>query len=89
MSTDDAEYYYRASQIVVALFLFAYLAWLHHSLFDKALIDAPETLSLGQLKRALIWGKVIYRINRGSPKQAEIEDRMRRAVSELRRRRGE
>ena len=87
MTADNVDFYYSASAAFVGLFTVGYLAWLHHSLFNQALIDAPESLSLGQLKRALTWGKVIYRINRGTPKQADIEDRMRRAVDELRRRR--
>jgi hypothetical protein len=89
MPIETAELIYQALGVSTIAAAFLILFWMHREFHDERLSDAPRSLSDGQLRRILGWGKMIHRINADTPKGEKIMERMGLALDELRRRRAE
>ena len=61
--------------------------WIHATLYDESVGNAPHRLSDAELRRILRWGKIIRRFNARSPKGEQVFQRMQAALEGLRRRR--
>jgi hypothetical protein len=87
MTADAAEQIYQFAGYGAMACGFASLFWMHRSFYHRALLEHPETLSLAHLRRILVWGKVMHRVNYNNENGQEALDRMAAALVEIRRRR--
>ncbi len=87
MDMDLAEWIYRLIGLAVIATALGTMLWIHRGFYSDTLIHDPQSLSDGQLRRILAWGKIIHRRNSDTAKGEEILERMRLALAEIRRRR--